>query len=258
MEEIRRRASEKNPLAVVPVDVGNDKPKLNLTLLEGSDLKDTVVSFCRQNNIPQTYIGTLENALRKQIVNPPPLLLLLGVVTPTGDRHILGIPEGTNASVETGVFCIRYGLEAEGECERLQERVEKRLSGNGGKYTRKILGTITVDAPDGRKVTFVVREGEQHDMGQFTSDFLEYYKMYSPNAVNILGNEMLKRLSQPVLRLPVALSRQKGVEIRFSNNDDINAVIEGFLDFYELYDESVKTQILRLAQHGMHPGSHMS
>lgn len=41
----------------------------------------------------------------------------------------------------------------------------------------------------------MVREGEQHDMGQFTSDFLEYYKMYSPNAVNILGNEMLKRFN---------------------------------------------------------------
>ena len=32
---------EKNPLAVVPVDLGPDKPKLNLTLLEGADLKET-------------------------------------------------------------------------------------------------------------------------------------------------------------------------------------------------------------------------
>ena len=29
----------------------------------------------------------------------------------------------------------------------------------------------------------------------------------------------------------------RGVEIRFANNDNITAVIEGFLDFYELYDE---------------------
>lgn len=47
----------------------------------------------------------------------------------------------------------------------------------------------------------------------------------------------------------------RGVEIRFANNDNITAVIEGFLDFYELYDEGVKTQILRLAKHGMHPGT---
>lgn len=51
-----------------------------------------------------------------------------------------------------GVFCIRYGIEKDDECQKLQERVEKRLSGNDGKYTRKILGSITVDAPDGRKL----------------------------------------------------------------------------------------------------------
>jgi hypothetical protein len=41
MEEIRARAAEKKPLALVPVDLGDDKPKLNLTLLEGNDVKDT-------------------------------------------------------------------------------------------------------------------------------------------------------------------------------------------------------------------------
>lgn len=99
------------------------------------------------------YHDKLENALRKKVVNPTPLFLILGVVTPTGDRHILGIPEGTNASIETGVFCIRYGIEGDGECEKLQERVQKRYSGNDGKYTRKILASITVDAPDSRKLT---------------------------------------------------------------------------------------------------------
>jgi hypothetical protein len=39
--QIKRRASEKLPLALVPVDLGGDKPKLNLTLLEGADVKDT-------------------------------------------------------------------------------------------------------------------------------------------------------------------------------------------------------------------------
>ena len=67
-----------------------------------------MVAFCRQNNIPQTYLGTLENALRKQVVNPTPLFLILGVVTPTGDRHILGIPEGTNSSIETGNFFFEF------------------------------------------------------------------------------------------------------------------------------------------------------
>jgi hypothetical protein len=44
VEEVRRRAAESLPLAVVPVDMGAGKDKLNLTLVEGADLKDTVCS----------------------------------------------------------------------------------------------------------------------------------------------------------------------------------------------------------------------
>lgn len=253
--EIKRLAAEKLPLAVVPVDLGGDKPKINLTLLEGHDIKDTVISFCRQNNVPSGYVNTLESALRKQIVNPPPLLLLLGVVSLTGERHVLGIPEGKNASIETGVFCARSGIDQE-ECDNLQKRVESRLSGADGAYTRRIIGTLNVDAPDGRKLMFVIRESEQHDLIQYTSDFLEYYKMHSMNAVNILANEMHKRLPEPALRIPVSLPHQRSVEIRFSRNDNITAVVAGFVDFYEL-DEGAKTQILRLARDGMSPGTFM-
>jgi hypothetical protein len=151
------------------VDLGQDKPKQNLTLLEGNDIKETgpliishflthsfeplVIAFCRQHNIPQSYVQTLETAIRKQVVNPTPLFLQMGVVTPTGDRQILGIPEGTNASIETGVFCLRYGIEDERECDKIQTRVEERITGQHGKYQRRIIGTLTVDAPDGRKLT---------------------------------------------------------------------------------------------------------
>jgi hypothetical protein len=92
-------------------------------------------------------------------VNPTPLYLQMGVVTPTGDREILGIPEGTNSSIETGVFCLRYGIEDQVECEKIQRRVEERITGQHGKYLRRIIATLTVDAPDGRKLT--VRYGER-------------------------------------------------------------------------------------------------
>ena len=42
-------------------------------------------------------------------------------------------------------------------------------------------------------VQMVIREGEQHELAQFTSDLLSYYKMYSQQSVNILANEIYKR-----------------------------------------------------------------
>jgi alkyl sulfatase BDS1-like metallo-beta-lactamase superfamily hydrolase len=79
-----------------------------------------------------------------------------------------------------------------------------------------------------------MREGEQHDVRQFVSDFLEHYKMLHDNALNVLTNEVMKRLSPAALQIPVALASQRKVGIRFAENENITSVIAGFVNFYDL------------------------
>lgn len=102
MEQVRARALLRPSLANVEVDLGGDRPKANLTLEEGRDLKRTVQTFCQQHNIKPEFQTRLETALRERVVSPTPLLLMLGAVVATGDRKILAIPEGANSTVETG------------------------------------------------------------------------------------------------------------------------------------------------------------
>lgn len=199
----------------------------------------------------------------------------MGVVVPTGHRRILAIPEGTNFTIETGVFCAKYNVSSTEECDRIQVRVKSRL--DPASFTRRIVASLAVDAPDSRKLQLVLREGEQHDVRQFVSDFLEYYKMLHDAALNILTSEVLKRLPAPALQIPVGLSGQRQVQIRFSENENITSVVEGFSNFYEIsevkYDASlrlsmycagfklisflqdVSLQIIRRARYGMAPGT---
>jgi hypothetical protein len=121
IDAIEKRTDEKRSLAYVPVDVGADKPKLNLTLREGEDIKEAVLSFCRSNGIPSTYVATLENSLRSQVKNPPPLRLLLRVVTPYGLSKVVGIPEGLNETVEVGVFCAENGYHEKEDCDEVRK-----------------------------------------------------------------------------------------------------------------------------------------
>lgn len=39
----------------------------------------------------------------------------------------------------------------------------------------------------------VLRQGEQHDLIQFTRDFLDYYKMSNPQSVEAVANAMHQR-----------------------------------------------------------------
>jgi hypothetical protein len=162
VEEVKAKAALRSSLATLEVDLGNSQPKANLTIVEGDDIQQTILSFMQKNNIQKNYYETLYKALKGRIVNPPPLQLLLGVVTPIGDRQILGIPEGTNATVETGVFCAKFDnskdvLESKW-CKGLMERVEKRLFNLS--FQRKIILKQVIDAPDTRKLTYILYEGK--------------------------------------------------------------------------------------------------
>lgn len=250
MEEIRERAKQRNPVATVAVDVGDGKPKVDLTLEEGRSVRDTVILFCRANNISDANVEVLEKALRSRIVNPAPLVLMLGVVIPTGDRMILAIPENANVTIEVNVFCARYNVSSTDKCEEIQKRVNDRLS---VPFLRNVILVVPIDAPDSRKLQMVIRQGEQHDLRQYVADFFQLYYM-SQDYVYGMVQEVMKRLPAPVLQLPVALSGKRKVFMTLAENDNGTAVVEAFCNFFEL-DENAKIQLLKHTRNGLAPGS---
>ena len=80
LEEVKRRAAIRPQLAYVEVDMGDKLPKANLTLEEGRDLRQTVLSFCKKHSVQASYVETLEKALKARIVNPPPYKVLLNTL----------------------------------------------------------------------------------------------------------------------------------------------------------------------------------
>jgi hypothetical protein len=154
--EVRARAAERPVIGQVEVDLGAELGKVDLSLLEGQDVRQVVTSFCKDRGIDLGNVPNLEKALRARVISPPPLLLMLGVVVPTGDRRILGIPEGTNSTLETHVFCARNNVTRSQECADLFVRVQQRLECLA--FVRRILLVLPIEAPDSRKLRLVVRE----------------------------------------------------------------------------------------------------
>ena len=84
IQRIKELASKPTHLVSLEIDLKNSlyfnesSPKGNLTLLEGESVKDCVIRFCQKHGIASNNYVTLENALKAKVVNPSPLLLLLG------------------------------------------------------------------------------------------------------------------------------------------------------------------------------------
>lgn len=261
VQDIREQAAIIPELAYVEVDLGlENQPKANLTLQEGKDIKQTVIEFCRKYGVQQNYVATLESGLRKRVKSPPPLVLQLGVIIPaTGDRKILAIPEGKNATVETGVFCTQNEVSSsEGSasdkfsewCENLMKRVDERLNTN---FEREILLVVPIDAPDSRKLKLIIRQGEQHDLIQYVSDFFQLYNMPQDQVV-MMANEVHKRLNPVHVQVPVSIGNQRQINARFSQSDNITNVVNAFTNFYEIEDE-MKIAIFKRARSLMAPGT---
>lgn len=227
---------------------------------EGQDLKQTVLQFCQKYGVKAVHVEVLEKALRARLTNPVPLQLMLGVITPSGHRQILAIPENANVTMETNVFCTRNGgpatpgvdMLSTSWCEALHKRVHNKLDTS---FPRRVLLVVPIDSPDGRKLQLVVHEGEQHDLVQLVSDFFELYHM-PRESIQFMANEVYKRLPATALQIPVGLSNQRQVAIRFSLNENITSVIAGFANFYELEDAMILA-ITKRALFGMAPGTFM-
>ena len=233
----------------------------NNRLQEGQDIKQTVLQFCQKYGIKASHVEVLENALRARLTNPVPLQLMLGVITPTGHRQILAIPENANVTMETNVFCTRNGgpatpgvdMLSTSWCESLHQRVNSKL--NNTSFSRRTLLVVPIDSPDGRKLKLVVFEGEQHDLVQLVSDFFQLYHM-PRESIQFMANEVHKRLPAIALQIPVGLSNQRQVAIRFSLNENVTSVIAGFANFYEIED-AMTLAITKRALFGMAPGTFM-
>jgi len=252
IEAVRKRAEERLSLASIEVDMGSDRPKVNLTLEEGNDIRDTVLAFCKKHNVGNNFADKLISALKPRVVSPKPLLLMLGVVVPSGDRMVLGIPEGSNVTVEVGVFCAKYEITPRKACEAVEQKVQNRLNVT---FVRRILTAIPIDSPDTRKLQLVIREGEQHDLFQFVGDFLQFYKLPQGN-VEAVANEVHKRLPPIAMNIPINMGTQRTIQIRLSTNDNITNVVEAACNIFD-FDENAKLAITKRARFGMAPGSFM-
>ena len=104
--EIQKRIAIRTHVAVIEVNLGENIPKVNLTLEEGQSLHDVVVQFCTLHKVGVSDMSVLENALGKRVVSPTPLDLMLGVVVPSGERKILGVPTGESTECFPFIFSL--------------------------------------------------------------------------------------------------------------------------------------------------------
>jgi len=157
---LRERLTKPAPVVVMAVDLPSGA-KANLTVLEGQDLKAAVRDFAVAHQLAQSALAVLETEARKRV--PPASAEALALAHPVvvnGSRYILKVRSGENASAVAEDFCVMHGV----PLERTPEVVAAANETYHKRALRPVVLTVPIDAPDGRKLTLQLRDGEQHEV----------------------------------------------------------------------------------------------
>lgn len=147
------------------------------------------------------------------------VVLALPLIIPSGSRKVLVIKEHDNVTEVTTRFCLGYSVSDYKDSDVCRNLVNKATSLFEERTSRKVLLSLPVTVPDGRKVFCDIRDGEQHDLSLPVITFMDGYSLPRTSATTLI-NEAKKRLPPPLITLNVNLTADKAVGLRITSEDE--------------------------------------
>ena len=177
LKEETEKLNNRTEVVTVTVNVrkagqGNSVESVNLTILEGDSLNDKVSEFAIRYGLDQGARNQLENHVKNSVPEDRPITAMLQTITRYGTIAVLGTRQGENVTDKVERFLLAQGVldESEDKFKDLLVSLEEKLS---SRLAARFILQIPVVAPDGRKLSVHVRDGEQHDMVAFMKTFAQ-------------------------------------------------------------------------------------
>ena len=248
--KVRKELAETPLVATVPINLGPTAGgEVKFTWKEGESLEDAALAFGVKHGLTYDGLDQLKAAARPRIPEQKRVEFFMPVVLADGIRAAIRVNVGENATEVADRFCAKHGVEEEATeaiLAQVQDRYAKRMN-------RSLLMTFPVDAPDGRKLNFDVRQGEQHDLIRLVQDWALALNLN----INVeqLANVAHGKLPGQIMELPVDISMQRRIVLRVRQGDQPRELVEAFCEFFALDPATAGTNILTAVRRGLNPGA---
>lgn len=211
-----------------------------LRVRKGKDLDELVRKFAMKYALTEAGAQSLKASLIERAPTVEPYQATATTVVPGGFRKTLVIAQGANTTEAVYEFAavnnITQGepLETHAGVQHLLSVMEAKVA---ARAKRQPLLVVPVDGPDGRKLHFEVRQGEQHDIYDTALQFVNAYGIHNSFAETI-ANAAHQRMPQQLAEFPVNMGSMSP-PFRVRAGDDLTVTIQGFIDMYGLADNAM-------------------
>jgi hypothetical protein len=204
-----------------------DHTVANFTVCEGDNLELLARAYVLQYGNKQNSIDTNKLVTRvKNIFLKKPtkqIIFMFPIILSNGTRAILRMRQQDDGTEEVLKFCAVHNM-TDRVCNWMRDRLSTHVEAH---FKDQVLATASLQAPDGRDLIIYLRQGDQHDLNQFVTDYVAVSKL--PRNVIPSITMMLERKLQPnVFEQSINGEGRIGITLRLKRGDNAKEVVMAF------------------------------
>ncbi len=193
---------------------------------EGDHLERSAKAFAHTHGLDQSRVQGIIDTARRSIRNGPPtrqIIFMHPIILANGSRVLLRLRQQDNGTEEVLKFCAVHNM-TDRYCDWMRGALAPHVEKH---FQESVIATATLNAPDGRQLQAFLRQGEQHDLEAWATDFAEVARM--PTTVVPSLAMMLERKLQPVVfEQAISGEGRVGIKLRLRRGDATEKVLQAF------------------------------
>ena len=203
-----------------------DDVAMNFTVCEGDNVELLARSYIHAHGIGGTMkVEQLVDLAKQEISKHPTrqIIFMFPIVLSNGTRTILRMRQQDDGTEEVMKFCAVHNM-TDRVCDWMRSNLATHVEAH---FKDTVLATASVQAPDGRDLVIYLRQGDQHDLNRFVTDYVAVSKL--PTNVIPSLTMMLERKLQPnVFEQSISGEGRVGIKLRLKRGDNAKEVVMAF------------------------------
>ena len=204
----------------------------NFTVREGDNMERNAIMFCKEY---EADIGSEIEGLScaQSIVARAKLMLsatktkqiifMFPIILSNGTRTVLRMRQDDDGTEEVMKFCAVYNM-TDQVCDWMRTKLAPHVEQH---FKDSVLATTSLVAPDGRNLIIFLRQGDQHDLNQFVTDYVSVTKL-PINVIPSITMMLERKLKPTVFEQRIEGEARLGSKLRVKRGDNAKEVVMAF------------------------------
>ena len=204
----------------------------NFTVREGDNMERNAIMFCKEyeadiggeiEGLPCAQSIVARAKVMLSATKTKQIIFMFPIILSNGTRTVLRMRQEDDGTEEVMKFCAVYNM-TDQVCDWMRTKLAPHVEQH---FKDSVLATTSLVAPDGRNLIIFLRQGDQHDLNQFVTDYVSVTKL-PMNVIPSITMMLERKLAPTVFEQKITGEARLGSKLRVKRGDNAKEVVMAF------------------------------